>query len=230
MDRHTIRMGQEFPREIQNAIIGASVMLVLIGNHWLDVGGSNSIQEPTDWVRREIEEGLKRSGLAIVPVLLEGARLPNEDELPASVRKLAFRNTATLPADDLRTEVTELVDEIQLGRISDLFAAGRTAPVLHLIGDEPRRFRINNEMVIGCGADVDIRIEHDHVARRHTIVWPVPEGVAIEDLGAAEGTLVNGTRIESTCRISKNSEIRIGNTTPAVELEGDRVQPTPVPS
>src|SRR5690242_20250013 len=36
LDSRTIRPGQEWPREIHEAILGASVMLVLIGHHWLD--------------------------------------------------------------------------------------------------------------------------------------------------------------------------------------------------
>jgi len=70
MDTSSIDYGDSFPDRIVSAIRGCSVMLVLIGPHWLDVvNGSRRIDEPDDWVRRELEAGLQRTEAAIVPML-----------------------------------------------------------------------------------------------------------------------------------------------------------------
>ena len=65
MDTRTIRPGQTWPREIHEAILGASVMLVLVGHHWLDEkdeAGRRRIDDPRDWVRLEVEASLRRPG------------------------------------------------------------------------------------------------------------------------------------------------------------------------
>ncbi len=221
-DTHAIHAGQEWPREIREAILGASVMLILIGPYWLDARDSNGqrrLDDPRDWVRLEIEAGLKRPELAMVPVLLDGADVPDEKELPVSLAPLARRNAISLSGDRLGEEIDELVDSIERGRIRELLAAPRSAPVLCLLAaGGPRRFPISSELVIGSGADADIRIADDGVAARQAKVWPVPEGLAVEDLGAGDGTWVNGARIHGTLRIASPSAIRLGHSTLVVEL------------
>jgi hypothetical protein len=71
-------------------------MVVLIGHTWAsakDQVGRRRLELPTDWVRREIEEGL-RLKVPIIPVCIQGARMPSEDELPSSIADLAgFQST-----------------------------------------------------------------------------------------------------------------------------------------
>jgi hypothetical protein len=51
--------GQEWPREIQEALLGCRAMLVIIGPYWLaardPASGSQRLDDPGDWVRREVE-------------------------------------------------------------------------------------------------------------------------------------------------------------------------------
>jgi hypothetical protein len=68
-DEFTLKPGEDFPPEIERAIQHASVMLVLIGRRWLtltDPQGLRRIDQPNDYIRREIEMGL-RFGVTIVP-------------------------------------------------------------------------------------------------------------------------------------------------------------------
>ena len=53
------------------------------------------IDDPTDFVRIEIEAALQRQ-IPIVPVLVGEARMPMENDLPEPLRPLVFRNAAEL--------------------------------------------------------------------------------------------------------------------------------------
>lgn len=117
MDTSSLEYGQAFPDQIATAIRGCSVMLVLIGPHWLDpIGDSRRIDDPDDWVRREVETGLQRRETIVVPVLLDGAHAPAEDELPESVKRLAALHAVAITGDNLPTDIDKLMDSIERGR------------------------------------------------------------------------------------------------------------------
>jgi hypothetical protein len=117
MDTSSIEYGETFPDQIASAIRGCSVMLVLIGPHWLDpVEGSRRIDDPNDWVRREIEAGLQRREAVVVPVLLDGARAPADAELPEPVKGLATRHAVTITGDDLPADIDNLVRSVERGQ------------------------------------------------------------------------------------------------------------------
>ena len=72
-------------------------------------------------------------------------------------------------------------------------------------------FKIGSSTVIGRGT-ADIALEETDVSRRHACVRFGDTGYEIEDLGSANGTIVNGTRITSTCMIRVGDRIQIGRT------------------
>ncbi len=80
MDEAAINPGQEWPREIQEAILGCRALLVVIGPYWLMTQDANSggrrLDRPEDWVRQEVEAGLARSEAAVIPILIDGASMP----------------------------------------------------------------------------------------------------------------------------------------------------------
>ena len=86
MDESAIQPGQEFPQEIREAILGCRAMLVIIGPYWLAAGeaasGTRRLDDPADWVRQEVEAGLARPEAAVIPVLTDGAKMPNKSHLP----------------------------------------------------------------------------------------------------------------------------------------------------
>lgn len=102
LDVDDIGAGQAFDAEIERAVGAASVLLVLIGRRWAGpVEGSalRRIDDPQDFVRHEVETGLAR-GMALIPLLLDGAAMPTEHELPESLSALARRQA--LPIDNAR--------------------------------------------------------------------------------------------------------------------------------
>lgn len=132
MDKATINPGQEWPREIQEAILGCRAMLVIIGPSWLTApdaaSGSRRLDNPEDWVRREVQAGLARPDAAIIPVLVDGASMPTGGELPPSLRPLSTREAFRLDGVNLGQEVDALVDGIRRGQLGPLRRAGPRQP------------------------------------------------------------------------------------------------------
>jgi CHASE2 domain-containing sensor protein len=122
MDRAAISAGQEWPERIQEAVAACRAMLVLIGPGWVDArnaDGQRRLQEPADWVRREIEEALRHDRVAVVPVLHDGADAPSEGDLPEPLKPLARRHAISLTGDDVAAEIDQLVVSIEHGQLRD---------------------------------------------------------------------------------------------------------------
>jgi CHASE2 domain-containing sensor protein len=128
MDVTAMSPGQEWPREIQEAILGCRAMLVIIGPYWLAAGdpgsGTRRLDDPQDWVRREVEAGLGRPEVAVIPVLVDGAAMPKSSDLPLSLRPLSDRTAFVLTGGSFEQEVDALVDGIRRGQLSPLRHAG----------------------------------------------------------------------------------------------------------
>jgi hypothetical protein len=90
MDVDDIAAGQGFAEVIQRAVGSASVLLVLVGQRWRGEreGGGVRLHDAGDFVRLEIAAGL-RLGLRVIPVLLDGATMPTQAELPVDIQALA---------------------------------------------------------------------------------------------------------------------------------------------
>jgi hypothetical protein len=87
-----IHPGEDFPRRINKALARCDVLLAVIGRNWSDVRdgrGRLRLDDPNDYLRIEIETALRRRDVAVFPVLVAGARMPEEDELPGELCALA---------------------------------------------------------------------------------------------------------------------------------------------
>ena len=97
-DIDSIELGDDFADVITTAVGSCDVLLALIGGRWLTVAGQDGrrrLDNPDDFVRLEIEAALARD-VRVIPILVEGARMPRADELPASLSKLARRQALEL--------------------------------------------------------------------------------------------------------------------------------------
>lgn len=80
-------------------------------------------------------------------------------------------------------------------------------------------------LIVGRGAEADLRIGDPGISRRHVefSVRESPEGqvaITAQDLGSTNGMLVDGHRI-ATAGVQDGSEVRIGRTTMTVRVEED---------
>jgi Protein of unknown function (DUF1566)/TIR domain len=115
MDIGGIARGQDFAQAIESALNACEVVLVLIGNAWVSCTGQDGrrrLDDPRDWVRLEVAAALRRD-ILVVPVLIDGARLPDPASLPEELRPLCQRNACAL--SDLRWsyDVGELVKDVE---------------------------------------------------------------------------------------------------------------------
>jgi hypothetical protein len=107
--------GTKYPAVIETRLAECQVMLVLIGPDWLtskDEHGHVRLKKSDDWVRIEIARALKRD-LTVIPVLINGAQLPDRDMLPDDIQGLLDHQTASVTLAGFRHEMAGLVRDIR---------------------------------------------------------------------------------------------------------------------
>jgi hypothetical protein len=115
MDLDAIAPGTDFEAKIRDEVSACDVVLVLIGDQWSTVSsqdGRRRIDDPGDYVRQEVAAALARDGLTVVPVLVEGARMPAPAELPDDLKRLARINAIELSDQRWRFDIGRLEDAI----------------------------------------------------------------------------------------------------------------------
>ena len=94
MDLDSIEAGVDFAEVIESAVGSCAVLVALIGPKWLattDEEGNRRLDDPDNYVRLELRTALER-GLRVLPVLVDGARAPEQRQLPGDLRRLAGLN------------------------------------------------------------------------------------------------------------------------------------------
>ena len=93
MDVDDIPPGDRLRSVSERQVAACHAMLVVIGPNWLtakDEAGQRRLDQPDDFVAIEIAAALARD-IRVIPVLVEGARMPKASELPDSLKPLARR-------------------------------------------------------------------------------------------------------------------------------------------
>ena len=123
-DMDSIALGDDFVDAITAAVSSTDVLLALIGDKWLgmvDEHGERRLDDPDDFVRLEIEAALERD-VRVIPILVEGARMPRSEELPRSVAALARRQALELTSSRFSSDTRTLLSVLE----KTLLAAART--------------------------------------------------------------------------------------------------------
>jgi hypothetical protein len=110
MDIDTIPIGEDFTEVVREALSDCDIMLTLIGLSWLDASdkaGKRRLDDPGDYLRVELEHAL-RTQIRLIPVLIQGAGMPEGRELPQSLVELAHRNAFELSDRRWRADVDTL--------------------------------------------------------------------------------------------------------------------------
>jgi TIR domain-containing protein len=210
MDVDTIRPGNDFITEIQHAVSRCDVLLVLIGHQWTtssNSAGQRRLDDPEDYIRLEVMTGLE-SGLTVIPVLVEGAKMPTPRELPAALAGLARRSAIELTDERWRYDVGRLVQAIEHAREGNMETRRRRRSAKGR-GDDRRAYeppaRSSPDLVL---PDPNAR---EKAVRR--LVWPVAVGLAfIAGIGVA---VVLGSRSSDEGSSKKSAgKLMAGNLTP----------------
>src|SRR5258705_4080847 len=93
MDVDHIPAGTDFVAHLNSQVAECDVVLVVIGPNWLsakDESGGRRLDNPDDFVAIEIAAALARD-IRVIPVLVDGARMPKASELPETLKALARR-------------------------------------------------------------------------------------------------------------------------------------------
>ena len=88
------------------------MLLAVIGPRWLTGTGADGhrrLDDPADFVRLEIEAAFARN-VRVIPVLVDGARIPGIAELPASIAQLARRQALELSPSRFGSDTARLLE------------------------------------------------------------------------------------------------------------------------
>ena len=107
MDVDAIEPGLDWARAIESAVGSADLVLAMIGNDWLPELKRRSSEED-DFMRYELETALSRDDVRVIPVLVEGAKMPRASELPESLASLTRRQAFEIRDERFRFDKEEL--------------------------------------------------------------------------------------------------------------------------
>ncbi len=116
MDVKGLRPGVNYLEEIERTVGGCRVVLVLIGRSWAtlaDSSGRRRLSDPRDVVTLEIATALRRRDVLVIPVLVGGAALPADQDLPEPLIGLLHRQCLQLTEQDWDYNVSQLVETLR---------------------------------------------------------------------------------------------------------------------
>ena len=111
----SIEPGLEFDRVIDNAVGSCDALIVIIGKQWVtvrDENGKRRLDDPHDFVRLEIGAALKRD-IRVIPVLVQGAAMPAESDLPDDLKRLAKRQATEISDNRWEYDTGQLVKVLE---------------------------------------------------------------------------------------------------------------------
>ena len=115
MDIDQIEPGEDFVEVINRKVSVCDIAIVAIGPNWLratDASGKRRIDDEEDFVRTEIVAALERN-IRVIPVLVDGARMPGRHDLPEPLASLSRRNAIELSETRFHADVNRLIEAIE---------------------------------------------------------------------------------------------------------------------
>ncbi len=121
IDVDDIEPGLDFVQVLEDMVAKCDVMLVIIGSGWQDAKnkdkdkdkdtGTRRLDNPDDFVRIEIASAL-RLDVRVIPVLVDGATMPDEQGLPEVLIPLARRHAVRITHDQFASDCGKLLKGI----------------------------------------------------------------------------------------------------------------------
>lgn len=116
-DIHDIGIGADFRKVIGQRLLNSEVVIVMIGDRYTslkDDQGNIRILNDDDYVNIEASTALAfRDKKMIIPVLVNGARMPSQSELPSGMQELVYLNAITLSHENWKSDVNKLIVAIK---------------------------------------------------------------------------------------------------------------------
>ncbi len=125
-DVDDLTSGEDFVHGLERALQNCRVLIVVVSKSWLTATGADGgrrLDDPRDFVRQEIGAALRRD-VQVIPVLVEGASMPSDAELPDELKALARRQAHELADSRWDYDIGRLADSIE----ATLGAGARRGP------------------------------------------------------------------------------------------------------
>ncbi|MBU2582739.1 MAG: TIR domain-containing protein [Alphaproteobacteria bacterium] len=140
MDVDAAMHGLDFVKVLSDKIATTDLVAVIIGPNWLTAHnhqGERRIDTADDFVRIEVSAALQRD-VPVIPVLVDGARMPTAQELPQDLKALARRHAVELRnarfSDDAGTLVRVISERLGAKRRRAWRMTAAFAGLVALIG------------------------------------------------------------------------------------------------
>ena len=147
MDVDSIPAGVDFLTYLNKQVAACDVVLVVIGQNWLDSkdeSGRRRLDNPDDFVAVEIAAALARD-IRVIPILVDEARMPKADKLPDPIKLLARRNAVEVRHTHFGRDAEALIEKIRSAfdggsveprswRMMAMVLAGAAVAVVLLVG------------------------------------------------------------------------------------------------
>jgi hypothetical protein len=115
MDVASIELGADFVEEIERQLGSCLVFIELIGHEWAtitDRDGRRRLDEPGDFVRLEVAIALRRA-ITVIPILVEGAIMPDGSSLPDDIAPLVRHEALAIVESDFDNNVERLIRRLE---------------------------------------------------------------------------------------------------------------------
>jgi formylglycine-generating enzyme required for sulfatase activity len=116
-DLDALAPGLDFHKQLEYEVKTCDYLIAVIGRLWLtacdDQTGRRRLDDPEDWVRREIELALSL-GIPVIPLLLDDISMPSPDQLPEGLKDLPRRHAQSIhPHPHLDFDLQRLIEKIE---------------------------------------------------------------------------------------------------------------------
>ncbi len=209
IDVEGVDYGLDFIEILNEKLNGCQVMLAVIDPQWAtatDKQGRRRIDREHDYVRTEIVTALSR-GIRTVPVLIDGAEMPEPNDLPEPLRPLTRRNALMLDFNRFDAEISRLISVIR--KILAPAGAEARAPT--------EADRVNPQEAIRLRGEAErqekqrtSRMHQQAEKRAHETEAVLQEGSMIRLAGI--GTLRVSGDLEDALALAQNQSRRDGKT------------------
>src|SRR5262249_13686214 len=115
MDVDAVPFGVNFVKVLSEQVDKCDVLLAVIGPNWLnarDEDGNRRLDNPHDFVRIEIGAALQRN-IPVIPILLDGAKVPKANQLRKELEELSLRNGLDIRHASFHNDIDRLVRSLK---------------------------------------------------------------------------------------------------------------------
>jgi uracil-DNA glycosylase family 4 len=112
----TVNLGVDYGNVLSDQVGECDVLLAIISNGLLDwhddAADARGLDNPSGWVRFEIEAALKQ-GKPVIPVLMGKTRMPSRDRLPAIMRPITGRKAMRIRSETFDIDTSSVIKAMQ---------------------------------------------------------------------------------------------------------------------